>query len=185
MAKTPYYRFPLDVEQFNLLEALSSLMLPGIEYRYCAPGFHTEIDLRARYIAKTVMQGSIFIDVTKTGQLAAGTPHNIVYQPANPVAWVFSNPSEAKLKMEPPSFGSAVFQEESLNKTLEVVMGAAHAQIQRFEGNINKSEEWRKLQLRLESAEKAGDKGFAKKLALLGVLLGHYFAVTLVAQQTK
>lgn len=86
----PYYAFRLDTDQYNLIEAVASAKLPGIEFYYCAPIFAARIDMNKHYLGGSVEANSIWIDVACTGQIKDQDVHTIVYSPGSPVAFLHS-----------------------------------------------------------------------------------------------
>lgn len=89
-ADGPYFAFRIDVDQFNLLERLSSAAVPGIEYHYCAPMFASRADMNANFMAKSVEKNSIWISVKDVGQISDDEPHSIIYSADGNTAHVFS-----------------------------------------------------------------------------------------------
>lgn len=89
-AGNPYFAFPVDPVQFNTIEALVSLNLPGLEFYFCAPLFVDQKNLDDRYAAKDLDAHSVYIDVNGVGQLDESISHSIVYTPSGNDAWVFS-----------------------------------------------------------------------------------------------
>ncbi len=86
----PYYAFRLDVDQYNLIEAVASANLPGVEFCYSLPIFVSRHEMNSHYLAKSVEANSVWIDVADAGQLDPAEPHSIVYSPDGARAWVFS-----------------------------------------------------------------------------------------------
>ena len=98
LAKAPYFAFRIDVEQFNVIQGLASLGVPGIEFYYCVPCFTTRLDMNSHYVAQSVLQHSIWIDVSASASLDPSIPHTIVYNQSATQAWVFSDePNELKV----------------------------------------------------------------------------------------
>lgn len=182
MGGTPYFRFPVEVEQFNLLEAMSSAGLPGITIRYCVPAFHTHAQLQTRYIAQTVMAGSVFINVAGCGQLA-GASHNCVYQPGNPAAWVFSDPLQATLEEDVPRLPEHAVTNKTLDSCFAQILLALRRRTYREEEAATRHrielgfarDRWRELR-------RDGEGQLEGKVAFLGVLLGRYFSISLMAR---
>ena len=86
----PYYAFRLDVDQYNLIEAVASANLPGVEFCYSSPIFASRHEMNSHYLAKSVGANSVWIDVAGAGQLDPTEPHSIVYSPDGARSWVFS-----------------------------------------------------------------------------------------------
>lgn len=185
MKHSSYFRFPLDVEQFNLLQHLSSLQLPGIEYRYSAPAFHTKGQLDAFYLNDTVVAHSVYIDIKKASPLSFDEPHNIIYSPSNPDAWVFSEPQRVDWSFEPPNFDGKTLDESSIDRIIDIAGGALMSSFERLGPSQRKMDELNALRNRYAMAEQAGERRYAQKLAVLGIVLGRYFGATLIAQKTK
>lgn len=94
----PYYGFRLDVDQFNLLEKLSSSKTPGIEFHFCAPRFADRLSMNNHFMATTVEANSIWISVADAGQINPDEPHSIIYSEDGSRAFLFSqNPVELKV----------------------------------------------------------------------------------------
>lgn len=96
-AGNEYFAFPLDVDQFNIIQSLSAAKMPGIEFVYCAPLFVERKQINDFYAAKTIEQNSIWIDVSGVPQLNPNETHSIVYATNGSSAWVFSDPKDAKI----------------------------------------------------------------------------------------
>jgi hypothetical protein len=86
----PYYAFRIDVDQYNLIEAVASANLPGVEFCYSSPIFASRHEMNSHYLAKSVEANSVWIDVAGAGQLDPNEPHSIVYSPDGARSWVFS-----------------------------------------------------------------------------------------------
>jgi hypothetical protein len=87
----PYFAFRLDIDQYNLIEAISSVGLPGIEFYFCAPAFVSRKDMNEHYVARTVEMNSVWIDVSGAGQITDTAAHTIVYSPEGSKAFRFSD----------------------------------------------------------------------------------------------
>lgn len=179
----PYFRFPLDVPQFNLLQSLSALRLPGIEYRYCAPAFHTWESLKEHHLAKAVVGNSAFIDISDATPLSLDEPHNIIYRPSKPDAFVLSEPQPARWSLGPPEFGGEPLVESTVERTFAIAAAAVLQSLKRDGTSRKKLQEWNALRARFIGAAELDEKRFETKLAILGVVLGHYFDVTLIARR--
>jgi len=90
----PYFRFSLDTDQYNLIQAISASKPAGAEFHFCAPLFVTHRCMNAHYLGRTVDANSIWIDVGSAGQITDGVMHSIVYSEDGKKAFRFSN--EAK-----------------------------------------------------------------------------------------
>ena len=114
-AGNKYFAFPLDVDQFNIIQSLSVAKMPGIEFVYCAPLFVTRKEINDFYAAKTIEQNSIWIDVSGVPQLNPNEPHSIVYATNGSAAWVFSDPKDAVL-LKPMTRNRERVPDEGWNK---------------------------------------------------------------------
>jgi hypothetical protein len=94
-AGNEYFAFPLDVDQFNIIQSLSAAKIPGVDFVYCAPLFVTRKQINEYYAKKTIEQNSIWIDVGGVEPLNPNEPHSIVYSMDGKAAWVFSTPQDA------------------------------------------------------------------------------------------
>lgn len=86
----PYFGFRLDVDQFNLIERLSSAAGPEIEFHFCAPLFASHSDMSTHFMSKAVETNSIWISVSGAGQITADEPHSIIYTKDGSRAFLFS-----------------------------------------------------------------------------------------------
>lgn len=114
-AGNEYFAFPLDVDQFNIIQQLSAAKMPGIDFVYCAPLFVKRKEINDFYAAKTIEQNSIWIDVSGVPQLAPNEPHSIVYAINGSAAWVFSDPKDA-LIVKPMTRNRERARDEGWNK---------------------------------------------------------------------
>lgn len=94
-----YYAFRLDTDQYNLIQSIAAAKLPGIEFSYCAPVFASRDDMNGHYLAGTVEQNSIWIDVAAAGQISDDEMHTIIYSPSGSQAFRFSE-NAIPLKVE-------------------------------------------------------------------------------------
>lgn len=86
----PYFGFRLDVDQYNLIEKLSSSGRPGIEFHFCAPLFASRKEMNSHFMAKVVEAKSVWISVAGAGQIKADEPHSIIYSEDGTQAFRFS-----------------------------------------------------------------------------------------------
>jgi len=86
----PYFAFRLDTDQYNLIQAISSMGTTGGEFQFCAPLFATRADMNTHYMASSVEGNSIWIDVAGAGQISDGDTHTIVYRQDGTQAFRFS-----------------------------------------------------------------------------------------------
>lgn len=91
VAGNTYFVFPLDADQFNIIQDLSAAQMPGIEFYFCAPLVLTRKDMNLRYAAKDLDAYSVFIDVSGAAPIDPWAPHSLVYSLAGNQAWVFSD----------------------------------------------------------------------------------------------
>jgi hypothetical protein len=96
-----YYAFRLDTDQYNLIQSVAAANLPGIEFSYCAPIFASRGDMNGHYLAGTVEQNSIWIDVAGAGQITDDETHTVIYSPSGSHAFRFSEKA-IPLKVERP-----------------------------------------------------------------------------------
>jgi len=86
----PYFGFRLDVDQYNLIEKLSSLGRPDIEFHFCGPLFASRKQMNDHFMAKIVEANSVWISVAGAGQIKADEPHSIIYSQDGTQAFLFS-----------------------------------------------------------------------------------------------
>jgi hypothetical protein len=100
---SPYYAFPLDVDQYNLIHRFSQKNTR--EFYYCAPIFTSRNDLNSNYLAKTVVTNSAWIDVSSWAAIPStdSEPHCIVYNPGLTAVSRFSEEPEKPIQAEKPS----------------------------------------------------------------------------------
>lgn len=91
----PYYAFVLDTNQYNLIETLSSLHLPGFDIHYCTPLFVTRKNMNAHYLGQSVEQNSVWINVAGIGQITDSERHTIIYDGSGSQAYRFSKAPKA------------------------------------------------------------------------------------------
>lgn len=72
----PYFRFPVDNEQHNVLCELSRTK--GNAF-YCAPRFHLSHELETHFRAATITSSAILLDPLDIGDIADHEHHNITY----------------------------------------------------------------------------------------------------------
>ncbi len=72
----PYFRFPVDNDQHNVLCELSRAR--GNAF-YCAPMFYTRIQLEINFRTFLIGKNSIFLDPLDVGEIADKEHHNITY----------------------------------------------------------------------------------------------------------
>jgi hypothetical protein len=120
----PYFGFRIDVDQYNLIESLSSARLPGIEFYYCAPLFSTRKNMDAHYLGQSVMRASLWIDVAGSGQLLPNESHSIIYADDGSSAYLFSGEGQPlrtlPIRIERPGYQSAI----NLRETYRVAVDA-------------------------------------------------------------
>jgi hypothetical protein len=85
----PYFRFPVDKEQHNLLCKLSREW--GNTF-YCGPRFHLSHELEAYYRSDSISSSSILIDPIQVGEISDAERHNITYDAVGGNATVHSEP---------------------------------------------------------------------------------------------
>ena len=86
----PYFGFRLDVDQYNLIERLSSLGRSDVEFHFCGPLFASRKQMNDHFMAKIVEANSVWINVAGAGQIKADEPHSIIYSQDGTQAFLFS-----------------------------------------------------------------------------------------------
>ena len=64
----PYFPFHLDTAQYNLIQAVASSGLPGVDFFYCAPLFTGIKNMNSHYLANCAETESAWFDVSGLGQ---------------------------------------------------------------------------------------------------------------------
>lgn len=72
----PYFRFPIDNDQHNVLCELSRTK--GNAF-YCAPRFHLSHELEAHFRATSIGAASVLLDPVDVGNVTDNEHHNITY----------------------------------------------------------------------------------------------------------
>lgn len=72
----PYFRFPIDNEQHNVLYALSQTK--GNAF-YCAPRFHLSRELAANFRNASVAANAVLLDPLDVGEITDEKRHNVTY----------------------------------------------------------------------------------------------------------
>jgi hypothetical protein len=100
---SPYYAFPLDVDQYNLIHRFSQKKTR--EFYYCAPIFTSRNDLNAHYLAERVVPNSAWIDVSSWAPIPSADTdsHCIVYSADLKAVSRFSEEPEKPIPAEKPS----------------------------------------------------------------------------------
>jgi hypothetical protein len=75
----PYFRFPVDTEQHNVLHQLS---LDTGNAFYCAPSFFRNGELADHFRNNTILNGSVWLAPMDVGPIADAEKHHITYGPA-------------------------------------------------------------------------------------------------------
>jgi hypothetical protein len=78
----PYFRFPVDTEQHNVLCELSREK--GNTF-YCSPKFHGRHELDTHYQADSVGTSAILLDPLDVAEIVDAERHNITYDPVGTV----------------------------------------------------------------------------------------------------
>lgn len=73
---SPYFRFPVDNDQHNVLCELSRTK--GNAF-YCAPRFHLSHELEAHFRAASIGLNALLLDPLQVGPIADNDRHNITY----------------------------------------------------------------------------------------------------------
>ncbi|WP_435258086.1 hypothetical protein ACSBLW_18580 [Thioclava sp. FR2] len=74
----PYYRFPVDSDQHNVLYALANNR--GNAF-YCAPTFNRTIDLRQAFETSSICRHSLWLNPLEVGPITDHEKHNITFSP--------------------------------------------------------------------------------------------------------
>lgn len=98
---SPYFAFPLDTDQYNLIHRFSQKTRR--EFYYCAPAFTTRKDLSCYYASRAVVENSAWIDVSKCSPITDKKPHTIVYSSDLKSAARFSEEPDARIIIKKPS----------------------------------------------------------------------------------
>lgn len=106
-----YFAFPLDVDQFNIIQSLAAANMPGIEFVYCAPLFVTRKCINDFYAQKQIEANSIWIDIAAVPPLDPSESHSVVYDVNGSAAWVLSQPARAIVKQPVERFRNQVRDE--------------------------------------------------------------------------
>ena len=72
----PYFRFPVDNDQHNVLCRLSQTK--GNAF-YCAPRFHLRHELESHFFGSTIGLNALWLDPMQVGQITDNERHNITY----------------------------------------------------------------------------------------------------------
>lgn len=96
----PYFRFPIDTEQHNVLHQLSQAT--GSAF-YCSPIFFRRTELETKFRADIIMASSLWLDPVSVGPITDAEKHNITYGAAG---------VHPTLHSEPREFAKALISEE-------------------------------------------------------------------------
>lgn len=100
VAGMPYYAFPIDVDQYNLIHMFAQRK--SREFYFCAPIFTSRKELNDHFKNGAVALNSIWIDISACGTLTNTEPHCIVYPEDGSRAFVFSeHPDERPSVVRP------------------------------------------------------------------------------------
>jgi hypothetical protein len=166
----PYHWFPIDIDQYNLIEGLASQGMQGIAFFYCAPTFHTRSVLQGHYVGNTVMNNATFIDVQGLGQLVPGRAHKIIYTAAD--GYLCSEPRAVRLQSTVKAQQLEPLTEATVDSLLRYVLQAVEAK-----NVLADFPRWLVPEGEFEPQE------FEQKVALLGTLLGRFYSISLLAFQ--
>jgi hypothetical protein len=72
----PYFAFPFDIDQYNLIRKLATRRVRDIYY--CAPLFTTRADIDNNFLNNRISSRSVWIDVALAGSVADQSTHSIV-----------------------------------------------------------------------------------------------------------
>lgn len=88
--KGPYYRFPVNNDQHNLLV---NARMRFESFYYCAPLFNSTKVLQDKYNTRTILDSSILIDPNSYG-ITDKRQHHITYNPLGNEAFLHSEPKK-------------------------------------------------------------------------------------------
>lgn len=128
----PYYAFRLDVPQYNLIQELSALQIPGVDLYYCAPVFSSKHEMDTRYLSRSVEESSIWIDVSNAGPLSDTETHTIIYDVNGDHAFVFSTEPQQLKVIRPSERSPTTVRQTSRRIDLNVAERQIHEVISRF-----------------------------------------------------
>jgi hypothetical protein len=123
---SPYFAFPLDVDQYNLIYRFSQKR--SREFYYCAPIFTRRSELDTYFRSAQVVSNSAWIDVSGCASIPSSDEesHCIVYDPALKRAVRFSQEPQFGSKIQRasadaviPSQRTVVFDTKSLKEEYE------------------------------------------------------------------
>ncbi len=98
-----YFAFQLDIEQYNLIHHAAR---KGKEpFYYCAPAFTTRKAMDEKFFGQTVVDESIWVDVSGAGTITDTKSHCIVYNADGSQVWRFSDKPE-KAAARSPKIGA-------------------------------------------------------------------------------
>ncbi|MCY1348486.1 hypothetical protein D9M69_346340 [compost metagenome] len=100
-AGMPYYAFPIDVDQYNLIHKFSQKK--SREFYYCAPRFTSRKELNDHFKNGGVALNSVWIDISACGTLTNTESHCIVYPENGSRAFVFSEHPDARPSIVHPA----------------------------------------------------------------------------------
>ncbi|KQW46704.1 MULTISPECIES: hypothetical protein [unclassified Roseateles] len=73
----PYFKFELDIEQYNLIH--KAVQGGKQNFFYCAPAFTTRAEVDQHFATGSVVDNSVWIDVLNAGAITDARSHSIVY----------------------------------------------------------------------------------------------------------
>jgi len=108
LIETPFYRMHLrparHSKQHQMLLVLENA--DNLVY-YVAPAFHMPAELNQKYMARQVVQNSVFIPPNAIGTLPDDDEHHVAFRKGGP-AWVLSTPRQLRHELAAESFAQAV-----------------------------------------------------------------------------
>jgi len=97
----PYFAFPVDTDQFNLISSISTAGLPGVEVYYCAPLFTTLKQMNNHYLASIVAANAIWIDIGGVGEISDMDRHTMIVSSNGATAYLCSGEPRALKTFRP------------------------------------------------------------------------------------
>ncbi len=97
----PYYAFPIDVDQYNLIHKFSQKK--SRKFYYCAPRFTSRRELNDHFKNGGEAPNLVWIDIPACGTLTNTESHYIVYPENGCRAFVFSEHPDARPSIVQPA----------------------------------------------------------------------------------
>lgn len=156
----PYFRFPVDTEQHNVLCELSRTK--GNAF-YCAPRFHLSHELETNFRAASIGPNAILLDPLDIGDITDNDRHNITYDALGQNPTLHSEPHRFKRAYGGGKENAPQLKQQSI--TLEYVQSLSDELVRRTKDSKFRNSVTKELE-RGSSIERAQ------------VLLGRVYQVT-------